>query len=78
MFSQNGPSGISGSNKRDFQSRAGRFVHFSQFLKRHKRTNPLLAANREVDVNNLDKPYYNKCFLKGVRVKELELTISLL
>lgn len=36
------------------------------------------SFNKEVKVDNLDTPYYNKCFLKGVRVKELELTTSLL
>jgi len=35
------------------------FVHASRF-------------NREVKVDNLNTPYFNKCFLKGVRVKELE------
>ena len=34
------------------------FVHASRF-------------NKEVKVDNLDTPYFNKCFLKGVRVKEL-------
>ena len=28
--------------------------------------------NKEVKVDNLDTPYFNKRFLKGVRVKELE------
>jgi peptidoglycan endopeptidase LytE len=35
------------------------FVHASRF-------------NKEVKVDNLNTPYFNRCFLKGVRVKELE------
>jgi cell wall-associated NlpC family hydrolase len=35
------------------------FVHASRF-------------NKEVKVDNLNTPYFSKCFLKGVRVKELE------
>jgi peptidoglycan DL-endopeptidase LytE len=33
------------------------------------------SSNREVKIDDLDTPYYNKRFLKGVRVKELEKEI---
>jgi len=35
------------------------------------------SRNREVKVDNLDMPYFNKRFLKGVRVRELEKELSL-
>jgi LysM repeat protein len=35
------------------------------------------SRNREVKVDNLDAPYFNQRFLKGVRVKELETELSL-
>ncbi len=35
------------------------------------------SHNREVKVDNLDTPYFNKRFLRGVRVKELEREASL-
>jgi cell wall-associated NlpC family hydrolase len=30
------------------------------------------SLQREVKIDNLDTPYYNKRFLRGVRVKEFE------
>jgi peptidoglycan endopeptidase LytE len=33
------------------------------------------SSNREVKIDDLDTPYYNKRFLKGVRLKELEKEI---
>jgi hypothetical protein len=35
-------------------------------------------SNKEIKIDSLETPYYSQRFLKGVRVKELELTTPLL
>ena len=36
------------------------------------------SSSKEIKIDNLETPYYSQRFLKGVRVKELELTTPLL
>ena len=53
------------STRRANNAHVGIYIGGNQFIHASSR-------NREVKIDQLDKPYFNQRFLRGVRVKEME------
>jgi LysM repeat protein len=59
-----------------FKTRRGENTHVGIYIGNNEFVHASYQC-REVKIDNLDAPYFSRCFVKGVRVKELENEMSL-